>query len=92
MTSQPEGGNGGSGRVSTRDFYKALLSIKDDMAEMERRLSDKIECIPAQQVAIKDIENDISDLRNRENRNDALLVVGNIIGIIIAAVFGRPKI
>jgi hypothetical protein len=33
----------GNGRITTRQFYEALIESKDQMAEMERRLAGRIE-------------------------------------------------
>jgi hypothetical protein len=112
----------GHGRVTTREFYDALLKQNERMDEIERRVlarvdkvNDKldtiltegspivrklerkldleIECLQAgidkANGRIDTSNEQITDLRIRSNRLDAIIGVGAAIGASIAAVFGR---
>jgi hypothetical protein len=84
----PRSSNGG--RITTQQFYESLLNIKEDMAEMERRILAKIDCIPGQATQINDLREDVKDLRTKSNVWDGLNSIALIIGTFIGARLG-PK-
>ena len=95
------GGNGpnNSGRVTTAQFYEALLDNKDEMKaaearqneariEMERRIMDELKGVPTQVETNKD---EITRLRNSSNAKDWGLLLTSVVGNVIAAVIGSRQ-
>jgi hypothetical protein len=85
------------GRVTTQQFYEALLDIKEDISDMEKRILDKIDCIPVHSNQIIDIckhidglENDIDDIQKKGRVWDGINSVAVIVGTLIGARLG-PK-
>ena len=95
------GGNGpnNSGRVTTAQFYEALLDTNDriaasnklqsdERAAMELRLMEKIGGVPTQVQTNKD---EITRLRNSSNAKDWGLLLISVVGNAIAAVIGSRQ-
>ena len=95
------GGNGpnNSSRVTTQQFYEALLDNKDEMKlaedrqneariEMERRIMDELKGVPNQVETNKD---EITRLRNSSNAKDWGLLLTSVVGNAIAAVIGSRQ-
>ena len=89
--------NTSNGRVTTQQFYEALLEIKDDISDMEKRISAKIDCIPVHSNQIVDIckhidglEDDIDDIQKKGRVWDGINSVAVIVGTLIGARLG-PK-
>jgi len=80
------GGNGptNGGRVTTQQFYEALLDNKDEMAEMERRIMKELKGVPTQVDTNKD---EIAILRKRSNFWSG----ANSLGILITGVLTALK-
>ncbi len=78
------GGNEPNNRVTTQQFYEALLDNKDEMAEMERRIMAELKGVPTQVDTNKD---EIDRLRKRSNFWNA----GNSLGILITGVLTALK-
>ena len=79
-----------SGRVTTQQFYQALLDNKDELkaledrqndarSDMEHRIMDELKGVPTQVDTNKD---EIDRLRKRSNYWDA----GNTVGLLVAGV------
>jgi len=74
-----------NGKVSTREFYDALLKQNEQMQTMERRILDRLEGLPvvAKQVEIN--KEEIDNLRGKSNLIDlgitVLTIFGSILGI-----------
>ena len=90
------GGNGpnNSGRVTTQQFYEALLDTNDriatsdkvqseERAAMEIRLLEKLDGLPTKVDANKD---EIDKLRNRSNKWDAFNTLGLLIAGVLSAI------
>jgi len=84
-------------RVTTQQFYEALLGIKDEMSEMERRILSKIDDIPDHSNNITDIckhidglEGDVEDMRKQNRVWDGINSVAVILGTVIGVRLG-PK-
>ena len=84
------GGNGpnNGGRVTTQEFYQALLDNKDEMAEMERRIMAELKGVPTQVDTNKE---EIKLLRNSSNAKDWGLLLTGVVGNVIAAVIGSRQ-
>ena len=95
------GGNGpnNSGRVTTAQFYEALLDTNDriaasdkiqseERAAMEIRLLEKLDGLPNQVETNKD---EITRLRNSSNAKDWGLLLISVVGNAIAAVIGSRQ-
>ena len=95
------GGNGpnNSGRVTTAQFYEALLDTNDriaasdkiqseERAAMEIRLLEKLDGLPNQVETNKD---EITRLRNSSNAKDWGLLLISVVGNAIAAAIGINK-
>ena len=89
--------NTSNGRITTQQFYEALLNVKDEMSEMERRILAKIDGIPIHSNQITDIckhidglEDDIDDIQKKGRVWDGINSVAVIIGTLIGARLG-PK-
>lgn len=88
MTSEPGEPTNGN-RITTRQFYEALLQIKGEMGDMERRITNKIDCIPAHQAQIDALDYDVKELRKKSNLWDGINSIGLVLGAIIAATIKR---
>jgi len=90
--------NNDSGRVTTREFFNALLAQNDRMGQMELRIVNKInEGITAQQEfqqgvearlatgseRFKHFDSDIKDLKKWDRGIGILSVIGSIIASAI---------
>lgn len=79
-------------RVTTSQFYEALLKQNDRMDNMERRIVDRLDdisgCLPKMENQVATNKAEIDKLRTKSNVND--LVVGSVAAIAsaIAAVIG----
>ena len=95
------GGNGpnNGGRVTTAQFYEALLDTNDriaasdkiqseERAAMEIRLLEKLDGLPNQVETNKD---EITRLRNSSNAKDWGLLLISVVGNAIAAAIGINK-
>ncbi len=87
-----------NGKVSTADFYKALLGVKDEMGAMERRIMDKLNELPSNKI-IEDIQNDHAELsdkfekhREKDKVVEWLIGIGTIAVGVIGAIFGNRQI
>jgi len=83
-------------RITTQQFYDALLKnkdeislmerrIKEDILAIERRISDKIDCVPGFKNDIDDLQEEVKDLRRKTYVWDGLNSIGVIVGSVIAA-------
>lgn len=63
----------GNGKVSTTEFFKALMDMRKEMSEMERRILERIDCIQAPALSqrvdgmdadLKDIKIELKDVRD----------------------------
>jgi len=86
----PDEVNNQTGRITTQQFYEALLQIKDDISSMERRISEKIDCIPGYGIQIIDLKDEVKDLRRKSYVWDGINSVGVIIGTIVGSIF-KPQ-
>ena len=81
-----------SGRVTTREFYNALLNQNDRMDTMERRILTRIDGVTegfATKKDVEDLEEDVADLKKRNKIIDVALSIGIIFSTTIGAIFGR---
>jgi hypothetical protein len=89
MAGANQSGGDDNGRVTTRQFYEALLSIKDEISEMERRITAKIDCIPGHEAQIDDLQEEVKELRHKSNVWDGLNSVAIVAGTIVGSLFGQ---
>ena len=95
------GGNGpnNSSRVTTQQFYEALLDNKDEMKlaedrqneariEMERRIMDELKGVPTQ---VETNTKEIDTLRKSSNMKDIAVAIGAAIGSGLAALIGSRQ-
>ena len=76
-------------RVTTREFYDALLDQNDRMDETERRIVAKLDAIRVCFVQeSKDIHAEIADVRVKSNRIDGVISAALILGNSIAIAMG----
>ena len=73
-------------RITTREFYDALLDQNDRMDETERRIIKRLDAIKeCFNKESKELHKEISDVRVKSNKIDgiisAALVLGNSIAI-----------
>lgn len=94
--------NGNGGRVSTSDFYKALMDMREEMGAMERRILDELKPLPAlieridnvrkcaeeAQKTADDAKQGVNDLRAESRRFDAMVGVISLVLSAIAGWFG----
>ena len=72
----------GEGRVTTREFYKALLEQNERMDVMERRILDKIDCmVPHEEL--KRVEGRIDRHEDRLDEGDKANKIIAAIGLVI---------
>ena len=75
-----------NGRVTTREFFNALMSLKDvqshELAETERRLMDKIDNISSKCPALKQIESNTKEIDTLRKRSNILDTVTGLIAIV----------
>ena len=81
-----------NGRVTTREFYDALLKTNDKMDAMERRILERIDtmaerCPYVQQM--KTNKEEIDKLRNRSNLLDGINGAFAVVAATLAALFGK---
>lgn len=81
-------------RVTTQEFYEALLDLKDEQSRLEHRITAKIDKLidegtPGTREAralAKENSLKIHDLEQRSNRwsgfNTALTIIGSTLGVI----------
>lgn len=91
------GGSNSGGRVTTKQFYEALLDQNRQRSEMEKRLLEKLQ--PLEYVCkkvednkqnIHEINNDIKSLERRYNWWSGLnSLLGAAIGAVLAALQGK---
>lgn len=88
-----------SSRVTTQEFYKALLRNKDELSAlesrqndkrdaMEQRIMDELKGVPTQ---VKTNTKEIDTLRKRSNINDIAVGMAAAVAAAIAAVIGRQQ-
>ena len=87
--------NDNSGRITTREFYAALLDQNKERANMETRLGDKIDLIHSD-IAANNEKFISHDKRISSNSTDikkvgSLNAVVAVIGSTIAAVLGTRQ-
>ena len=76
-------------RITTREFYDALLDQNERMDDMERRILARIDTIKACfDKESKDIHAEIADVRVKSNRIDGVISAALILGNSIAIAFG----
>jgi hypothetical protein len=81
-----------NGRITTREFYDALLKTNDKMDDMERRILAKIEAIQDRcphTTQINNNKDEIDKLRQRSNWLDGINAAFAIIAAAIAAALGK---
>jgi hypothetical protein len=100
MSGANQSGGDDNGRITTRQFYEALLKVngniasvkeevKNDMASMERRILEKIDCIPGHEAQIDDLQEEVKELRRKSNVWDGLNSVAIVAGTIVGSLFGQ---
>jgi uncharacterized coiled-coil DUF342 family protein len=62
MTEEKDSQNN-TGRVTTQEFYTALLAVKEDIGEMERRILARIEFISTNASEIQNLKDKQKELR-----------------------------
>ena len=75
-------------RVTTREFYDALLDQNDRMDETERRILKELGAIRACfNKETKELHKEISEVRVKSNKIDgvigAIVIVGNAVAIAL---------
>jgi len=90
--------NENGGRVSTQQFYKALLKQNDRMDNMERRILERVDRgiemqrdyqqqtdarLAAATVHLEEVDKDIDGLKKWDRGIGLLSVVGSVIASII---------
>jgi len=73
-----------NGRVSTREFYNALMKQNEHMEDMERRLMSKLSGLPKICNQVETNKKEIDKLRNSSRITDAV----NFLGAIVAGIIG----
>jgi hypothetical protein len=80
------------GRVTTREFYDALIKQNTVMMETERRIMTRLDaiiaCLPKIENQLATNKEEIKQLRNRSNINDVAVAIAAAIGSAIAAILG----
>ena len=61
MDDKDNQGNGG--RVTTQEFYKALLDVKEDISDMERRILSKLDMTISNAGAITSLQSKQKEMR-----------------------------
>ena len=87
----PEKPSQSNGKVSTKDFYNALLETNKQMAEMERRILDKLDNVP-KRGEFDTLHEQFEAHKDKDKKMDILLGLGTIIGGVIGAIFGQKQI
>ena len=85
--------DGENGRITTREFYDALLKTNDKMDDMERRILAKIEAIQDRcphENQIHNNKDEIEKLRQKSNWFDGLLAVLTVIGAALGITIKAP--
>lgn len=95
------GGSGpnNSGRVTTQEFYQALLDNKDELkaledrqndarSDMEHRIMDELKGVPTQ---VMTNTKEIDTLRKSSNIKDVAVLVAGIVASAIAAAIGSKQ-
>ena len=88
-----------AGRVTTQEFYKALLRNKDELSKlearqndkrdaMEERIMDELKGVPTQ---VNTNTKEIDALRNSSNIKDVVIAIGAAIGTAAATAIGRSQ-
>jgi len=75
-------------RITTQQFYEALLAQNEQMQEMERRILGKLENLPSIAKQVENNQDAIKVLHGRSNIYDILLGVGVVIGSAIGSLLG----
>ena len=76
-------------RITTREFYDALIEQNKRMVEMERRIVEKIDSIRNCKVEEHQaIYAEIADVRVKSNRIDGVISAAVVLGNSIAIAFG----
>ena len=78
-------------RITTQQFYEALLAQNEQMQEMERRILGKLENLPAIAKQVENNQDAIKVLHGRSNIYDILLGVGVVIGSAIGSLLGPSE-
>jgi hypothetical protein len=81
-------GGAPNNRVSTQQFYEALLKQNESMADMERRIMAELKGVPTQVETNKE---EIKILRKQSNVKDIAIAVGAAIGTAAAALIGSKQ-
>ena len=81
-------GNEPNGRVTTREFYQALMDMdaghRAELKNMERRIMEKLDLIPGMCKQIDNNTKEIDTLRKASRLTDAI----NFLGAVIAGIIG----
>ena len=76
-------------RITTREFYDELKEMRQEQADMERRILAKIDSIRTCKVEEHQaIYAEIADVRVKSNRIDGVISAALILGNSIAIAFG----
>ena len=75
-------------RITTKQFYEALLDQNKQRSEMERRIMKELKGVPTQVATNK---GEIDRLRLNSNVKDVAIAVGAAIGTAVAAVIGSKQ-
>lgn len=86
-----------NGRVTTREFFDALLSIRSELQDSERRIISKLDHMiesgtPTARIAANLAEKNESRIQNmesRSNRWDGINSVAVVIGSALGMIFGN---
>ena len=86
-----------NGRVTTREFFDALLSMRSELQDSERRIISKLDHMiesgtPTARIAANLAEKNESRIQNvesRSNRWDGINSVAVVIGSALGMIFGN---
>jgi len=79
-----------NGRVSTREFYNALLDVKEQLSRTERRLMDKIDNLPDNCPALRQVETNTKEIDTLRTRSNVIDSITGLIALIAAGLGLRP--
>ena len=86
----PDGNDKPNGRVTTREFYNALLGVKDEMGDIKTGVASLNTKMDIVCKTSEDNRDDITDIKRQSNRLDAgVLIVSTAITGFVAWVSGR---
>lgn len=78
-----------NGRVTTAQHYEAIINVKDELKDTERRILAEIKPLVAMCYQVDTNKNEIDKLRTRSNIIDAINGLFAIVVASVAAAFGK---